>query len=96
MPHNAESDPTSPANEPHTTERHAALMAVWMGDKGLLIHRYRRCGFSGSGNCCCGRALESTLHPHTFTRSYVARQQDAWRCVCSKPANHEIHGTSAP
>jgi hypothetical protein len=79
------------AQNMHTREEHAAILESHAGEKGLLRHRYRRCGFSGAGNCCCGRALESTLHPHPFTLSRSAREKDQWRCVCSKAQDHDCH-----
>lgn len=46
----------------HTQEYHQQLLEVWHSGAGFMRHRYRRCGFSGAGNCCCGRAEESRLH----------------------------------
>lgn len=47
----------------HTREYHQQLLDVWhTGSVGFLPHRYRRCGFSGAGNCCCGRPDRAALH----------------------------------
>lgn len=54
----------------HTREYHQALLEVWhTGDRGFLPHRYRRCGFSGAGNCCCGRHDRSPLHAQAKDQS---------------------------
>ena len=79
------------AAAPHTREEHAAILESHQGEHGLLFHRYQRCGFSGAGNCCCGRAVESVLHPHPFTLARQARERDLWRCVCSKGEGHPSH-----
>lgn len=71
----------------HTNAEHDAILDAHKGDNGLLFHRYRRCGFSGAGNCCCGRAIESALHPHEFRRSAA----DPDLCTCSKPRRHRAH-----
>ena len=77
----------------HTNEVCKAQQNIWMGDNGLMVHQYRRCGFSGSGNCCCGRQKESPLHPHVFVLALTAKQNGRWFCVCSKLADHSIHQT---
>lgn len=79
----------------HTRETHAAILDAHQGERGILFHSYRRCGFSGAGNCCCGRAYESTLHPHPFTLALSAREQDRWFCVCGKTQDHFSHGPPA-
>ena len=53
----------------------------------LTVHPYERDPFSGAGNCWCGRAEASVLHPHVWVPAYV----DPMRCVCGKPPNHRLH-----
>lgn len=88
--------PDTAARVPHTREQHAAILDAHMGDKGLLMHGYRRCGFSGAGNCCCGRAYESALHPHPFTLSRWGKERGRWLCVCSKGPDHAAHQEAKP
>jgi hypothetical protein len=66
----------------HSTSRSAPLKR----------HEYNRCTHSGAGNCCCGYARESVVHPHVFTPAYV----NPFRCVCSKPPNWNGHLRSVP
>lgn len=48
---------------PHTREYHQQLLEVWhTGNVGFMRHRFRACGFSGAGNCCCGRDDRAALH----------------------------------
>lgn len=80
----------------HTNEICRAQQNAWLSDAGKVMrHRYRRCGFSGAGNCCCGRAEHSVVHPHEFARSFVAAKNHAWICVCSKRKDHDIHQPEA-
>lgn len=91
--------PTDPvataATMPHS-EYHALLLDVHSGERGLLVHTYRPCMFSGAGNCCCGRARESTLHPHPFTLSRWGKERGRWLCVCSKSPDHAAHQEVQP
>jgi hypothetical protein len=66
---------------------HAAVLTRLPGG-----HEYSRCSFSGAGNCCCGRPVESQLHPHIFTPMRV----DPMRCVCLKPPNWHGHRSPTP
>ena len=54
------------------------------------MHAYSRSPHSGAGNCNCGMAEHSAVHPHEFAQ--------AWRseaCVCNHPASHPIHTDAA-
>lgn len=78
--------------ERHTNEVCRAQQDAWLSDANRIMrHRYRRCGFSGAGNCCCGYTRDSIVHPHEFVRSHSSAQQNAWRCVCGKTPDHDIH-----
>ena len=60
-------------------------------DTGRIVrHPYERSPYSGAGNCWCGRAYESRLHPHPYTRAY----SDVL-CVCASPADDEVHTDAA-
>lgn len=59
-----------------------------------MTHFYQRSPHSGAGNCACGMAEESRVHPHAYTQAYRSNS-----CVCAYPADHPIHtnrDTAAP
>lgn len=51
-------------------------------------HPYARDEHSGAGNCWCGWAQNTRVHPHEPVGSLVS---DGMKCVCGKPWNHSIH-----
>jgi hypothetical protein len=60
----------------------------------MSTHASRRSKHSNAGNCECGMAEESRVHPHAFTQAYRSNT-----CVCAHPASHPIHtdaDTAAP
>jgi hypothetical protein len=50
-------------------------------------HDYKRSPHSGAGNCECGWARDTIVHPHRWVPAYM----DPLRCVCGKFVNHNIH-----
>ncbi|MFF4536585.1 hypothetical protein [Streptomyces aureus] len=52
----------------------------------MPVHPYQRSPHSNAGNCECGMAEESRIHPHAFTQAYRSNG-----CVCAYPADHPIH-----
>jgi hypothetical protein len=52
----------------------------------VRLHAYDRSPHSGAGNCVCGMAAHSHVHPHPFMQ---ARTSD--RCVCGYTAIQVIH-----
>lgn len=54
------------------------------------LHPYSRSPHSGAGNCDCGHAEHSRVHPHAFM------QCANWEmCVCARPAGHPVHTDAA-
>ena len=51
------------------------------------VHEYERSPHSGAGNCWCGRARESLVHPHRFVGALI----DPERCVCGGGFLHPSH-----
>lgn len=52
-----------------------------------MIHAYERSPCSGAGNCHCGMAEHSRVHPH----HYAAMDINPMLCVCAWPFDHPIH-----
>ena len=58
----------------------------------MKVHEYLRSPHSGAGNCECGWARDTIMHPH----AWVPASADSFRCVCGKPVNHRIHVVPEP
>jgi hypothetical protein len=56
----------------------------------LTVHAYERSPHSGAGNCHCGWAEHSRVHPHPYLQAYASD-----RCVCAQAAGHAIHTDAA-
>jgi hypothetical protein len=54
-------------------------------------HAYARSEHSGAGNCECGMAEHSNVHPHAY-----AQADRSEGCVCSKKADDPIHTDPGP
>lgn len=52
----------------------------------MALHPYQRSRHSSAGNCECGMAEESRIHPHAFAQASRSNL-----CVCAYPAGHPIH-----
>jgi hypothetical protein len=52
----------------------------------VRLHAYERSPHSGAGNCGCGMAEHSPVHPHAFMQASGSE-----RCVCGYTAVQVIH-----
>ncbi len=52
----------------------------------MALHPYQRSRHSSAGNCECGMAEESRIHPHAFAQASRSNL-----CVCAYPPGHPIH-----
>ncbi|MFJ4988748.1 NUDIX domain-containing protein [Streptomyces sp. NPDC088732] len=82
----ADSEPSAAASEfaAKVMATYQAMNGQGAESKGL--HPFQQSAESNAGNCTCGMARESAVHPHTFTKSLGSPQ-----CVCSRPATDPIH-----
>jgi hypothetical protein len=55
-----------------------------------MTHPYKRSQFSGAGNCDCGHAEASRVHPHTYKQSWKSEL-----CVCTLSPANPIHTDAA-
>ena len=51
-----------------------------------MPHPYERSPHSNAGNCTCGMAEESSVHPHAYAQALRSNV-----CVCALAANHPVH-----
>lgn len=51
------------------------------------VHTYTPSTHRNAGNCDCGMARESRIHPHPYTPAL----RDVL-CVCAFPMEHPLHG----
>jgi hypothetical protein len=56
----------------------------------VTVHAYERSPHSGAGNCHCGHAEHSRVHPHPYRQMH-----DSELCICVWPAGHPIHTDAA-
>lgn len=71
--------PAEPLGEPEEPSDMGWLMAS--------VHPYRRSEHSGAGNCACGMAEHSLVHPHPFAKALQGEG-----CVCSRSEADPLHG----
>lgn len=76
-------------------ELNDAVYGTEHGDEHWLtasasIHQYKPSQHSNAGNCECGMAEESTVHPHAYAAALKGPG-----CICSRPETDTIHGPDA-
>jgi len=54
------------------------------------MHPYERSPHSGAGNCHCGHAEASRVHPHAYTQWWGGEA-----CVCTSAASDSVHTDAA-
>lgn len=74
--------PAEPVDEPEA----AMADALWASGRPESFHTYQESAHSSVGNCVCGMALESSVHPHAYAAALKGPG-----CVCAKPEDHWVH-----
>lgn len=54
------------------------------------LHTFERSPHSGAGNCSCGMAEQSAVHPHAYVAADTSRGQEPG-CLCAKQEDDPIH-----